>query len=165
MSDEPEAGVHRTGEEQVVSGLISLTADGGRAGIFATHSPAFWGEPSARMVHVRRGGASNDTEVSVPDELPHDIELGLTKADLLALRRVFVIVEGEHDKIVLENLFPVELRLAFAQILVLRGGSRASSAAHAEWLLDASDAPFLIVLDNVGEPAIRDAWNEALARE
>ena len=115
LSDEPEAGLHRTAEGQVVVGFRSLTADTGRAGIVATHSPAFLSEPAARLLHVRRR-LDGATGVEALNGLPHDEDMGLTKADLLALRRVFVFVEGEHDKIVLEGLFRDELRAAFAQI-------------------------------------------------
>lgn len=144
----------------MVSGFRGLMTGTGRAGIVATHSPAFLSEPHARLLHVRRqlGGA---TEVRGLRGLPDDEDLGLTKSDMLALRRVFVFVEGQHDKILLEGFFPYELRAAFAQILVLRGAKQAITAAYAECLLDASDAPFLIVLDKIGEPAIRFAWAEA----
>jgi hypothetical protein len=157
LSDEPEAGVHRTGEEQVVTGMLALTDGPRRAGIVATHSPAFFDCSEIRLLHVRRN-LRGRTEVSVLDGLPHDVDLGFTKADLLARRRVFVVVEGEHDRIVLQTLFRRELERAFAQVLVLRGASRGITAAHAEWLLDASDAPLLIVFDKLRESRVRDTW-------
>ena len=162
LSDEPEAGVHRTGEVQVVSGLVDLMAGPPRAGVVATHSPAFLQSTSARLLHVRRD-VSGKTHVSTLDGFPEVADLGLTRADLLALRRVFVIVEGEHDKIVLETLFRSELERAFAQIFVLRGAKQAIAAAHAEWLLTATDAPLLIVLDKLSEAAVAETWASARA--
>lgn len=161
LADEPESGIHRSAEKQIVDGLAELVVGPARTGFMATHSPAFLAEPSAALLHVRRG-FHGSTEVVALAGLREVEDLGLTKADLLALRRVFVLVEGEHDRVVLRSLFKEELEQAFAEILVLRGASRAITAAHAEWLLDATDAPLLLVFDKLGAATVQD-WNEARA--
>lgn len=161
LADEPESGIHRSAEKQVVDGLAELVAGSARTGFVATHSPAFLADPRASLLHVRRdlyGG----TEVIALDGLPEVEDFGLTKGDLLALRRVFVLVEGEHDLVVLGKLFKAELEQAFAKILVLRGASQGITAAHAEWLLNATDAPLLLVFDKLGPATVED-WSKARA--
>lgn len=86
--------------------------------------------------------------------------MGMTKADLLARRRVFVVVEGEHDRIILDSLFKAELLRAFAQVFVLRGAKQAIAAAHAEWLLAATDAPLLIVFDKLSDGVVQTTWEQ-----
>lgn len=167
LSDEPEAGLHRTAEAKIASGLTALTSDltaltsdSERTVIVASHSPAFMSQPSARLLRVHRD-VHGTTQVVEQPGLPDAYDLGLTETDVLSLQRVFVIVEGEHDELVLAGLFPGELRRAFAKILVLRGASRAKSAAHAEWLLSVTSSPFLIVIDKLDEQAVQLAWAKA----
>lgn len=64
VSDEPEAGVHRTGEDRLVGGIRHLAGGDGRSGLVATHSPAFFDDPDARLLHVRRNHTGR-SEVSV----------------------------------------------------------------------------------------------------
>lgn len=162
LTDEPEAGLHRKAEWRLAAGLDYLSNERQSGGLIATHSPAFL-SLRVRRVRVRRD-LNRKIEIEDFYGLPGDDNLGLTNADLLALTRVFVVVEGEHDEIVLNNLFGIELGRAQARILVLRGGKRAWSAAHAEWLLAISDAPMLVILDALAEDVVSGHWSEARRR-
>ena len=159
LTDEPETGLHRRAEWRLAAGLDHLSNERQSGGLIATHSPAFLSLP-VRRVRVRRD-LKGMIEVEDFYGLPGDDDLGLTDADLLALTRVFVVVEGEHDEIVLKTLFGSELGRAQARMLVLRGGKRAWSAPYTEWLLDISDAPMLVILDALGEDVVSRHWSEA----
>lgn len=88
-------------------------------------------------------------------------QLGITRGDVLQLTRVFVLVEGEHDKLVLGHLLADDLGKASAQMLVLRGAKDLRSVAEARFLFTCTEAMFLIVLDGLLMEKVRTIWDEA----
>jgi predicted ATPase len=167
-ADEPEAGLHRRAELRVAEGLAALGARPGATIVVATHSPAFLGQPDTAVVRVFRSDSGRtrvrdlDAQRRVALE-PELADLGLTGPDLFQLTRVFVVVEGEHDAIVLDHTIAAELAAARAHVLKLRGAKQATTLLEASLLFDYSDAPIVLVLDNLADEAIAPVWRKAMA--
>ncbi|WP_460991115.1 ATP-dependent nuclease [Sinomonas soli] len=168
MIDEPERGLHRLREKDLPAALSGLCAkDPALTVLAASHAPAFLdlrsnsdilrttrlpGMPTAvhRIDSAAKGSLSQISE-----------QLGLTLGDVLQLTRVFVLVEGLHDEIVLGHLLAEDLRKASARILALRGAKDLRSVAEAKFLFTATEAAFLVVLDGLLMHRIRPIWGEA----
>lgn len=169
LIDEPETGLHRKAEADLPSRLARVCTGLGISAWVATHSPAVLSEPLARLVHVRRDdvqGLARAFEDRRLDSSGAGVaalaeRLGLTASDILQLIRVVVVVEGAHDKVVLETLLGNELEEAGAWIVAMRGAKNAPSLADAQLLFDFTDASVLVVLDNVREAEAQRCWTEA----
>jgi hypothetical protein len=133
----------------------------------ASHAPAFLDvRVDARLHHVSRlrgyptvlrsvdlGTTSLTSETAS--------NLGLTPSDLLQLTRVFVLVEGVHDEIVLSKVIGDDLRKAGGRILPINGAAHARSIADARILFDATEAAVVFVIDNVNGPKALKIWDSA----
>ncbi|WP_216699820.1 hypothetical protein [Arthrobacter sp. H5] len=87
--------------------------------------------------------------------------LGLAPSDLLQLTRVFVLVEGAHDEIVLRSALGEDIRRAGGRVIPISGASHARSIADARILFDATSASIVFVVDNVlAGPTLR-IWEQA----
>jgi hypothetical protein len=167
--DEPEAGLHRTAESDLAMTLISPAWSGrgrsivsgphrsGRTIVVATHSPEFLDLPDANILHVDEGRARLLT--------PFDREslsiLGLRPADLLSRVKTWLLVEGEHERIVLETLFSEELKRLRVSIVVARGGKNMRDIFDSQVLFSFSDARVVALLDNVRARHVQDLWRRA----
>jgi hypothetical protein len=162
--DEPEAALHRSAEEHVARGLDALTV-GGTQVVVATHSPLLIDEPTTALYEVRK--TSGRSELCALASLEREAlgRLGLRPSDLLRRHRVFVLVEGEHDEIVLRRLCGEQLREARAEIIAIRGGSKLPRTTDSQMLFDFTDAHAVAVLDNVDAQYVRRVWEEARCRE
>lgn len=161
LSDEPEAGFHSTAVERLRTGLVSWASNTGAMALVATHAADILDPGRVELWHVRRdfeGRVTIDPGVSLDD----DVETGLTPAQRFAKARAFLVVEGEHDELVLRELFGDEMDRLWVQVLPLRGAPRVRALPNSEWLLKFTKAPFLIVLDKIGAEAT-DAWGAARA--
>ncbi|MBT8163151.1 hypothetical protein [Arthrobacter terricola] len=88
-------------------------------------------------------------------------QFGIAPGDVLQLTRVFVLVEGEHDEIVLNHLLADDLGKASAQTLALRGAKGLRSVVEAKFLFSSTEAMFLVVLDGLLMDEVRPIWDEA----
>lgn len=165
ICDEPEAGLHPLAERGVAALLPALTTYLGVKTVVATHSPHLlnkWGtgvwKVSREATRIRAAELSLPPLGSFGSELAR-VDLGLRPGDLLSLMGMCLIVEGEHDRIVLNSLLADAITLRGAAVLPLRGASGLKSFAESELLWHGTDAPFLIILDSAG-PAT-DAWASA----
>jgi hypothetical protein len=95
------------------------------------------------------------------DSFLSQAELGLAPADLLQLVRTFVIVEGYHDKLVLEALIGDDLDAAHAVVLRVGGAKQMASLASAQLLWEFTDAQVAVVLDNLQAAGIDPIWRSA----
>jgi hypothetical protein len=136
----------------------------------ASHAPAFLDvRVEARLHHVSRlrgyPTALRDVDLGTTSLTSETAtQLGLTPSDLLQLTRVFVLVEGTHDEIVLNELIGADIQRAGGRIIPINGALHARSIADARILFDATDAAVVFVLDNVNGPAALKIWEQATAR-
>jgi len=161
--DEPEAALHRAAERHMARGLDGLTILGPQV-VVATHSPEVLKAQTTGLIHVSKSG--DRTSVGqMPPLGPETLEkLGLSPSDLLGLYRIFLLVEGEHDEIVLQTLCSDMLEAARVKIIPVRGGSNLPWTVESHVLFDLSDAHLVAVLDNVRTEEISVVWVEAQTR-
>jgi ABC-type transport system involved in cytochrome c biogenesis ATPase subunit len=169
LCDEPEAGLHRLAEDALPHGLAELSKQTGASIAVATHSAAMLNAFEVEKFHVTQ----NDSGTSTVKPLSADLstafrdaiarsKLGLAPADVLQMIRVFVIVEGEHDRRVLEHLLHDDLRSAGAVVLSAGGAKTLPSIATASLIWDYTDADVVVVLDNLAADVVQPIWKEAI---
>lgn len=161
--DEPEAALHRVAERHMARGLDGLTTLGPQV-VVATHSPEVLNAQTTGCIHVAKH--NGQTHVGqMPSPGPETLaELGLSPSDLLGLYRIFLLVEGEHDEIVIRALCGASLDDARVKIIPLRGGRNLPGTIESQLLFDLSDAHLVAVLDSVRAEEISSVWMEAQTR-
>lgn len=166
VCDEPERGLHRRAEQHLSSALHQAALAVGAPVIVATHSPALLNDPRVTVVHVSRdvstGRAMTSTLTpSTRSALDRELlaaELGLTPADLLQMTRVFVLVEGPHDRIVVEHLLGDDLDAAYATCIPVGGAKALTTLLDSDLLFSFTDAHVVLVLDNLNQAVIGEIW-------
>ena len=166
--DEPENALHQAAQAHLTRGLsFQGTWELGprvvASGIFvATHSPALLAAEGAHLVHVHRSDGETALSpvigLAAVDAVVE--QLGASRADILMMTKSFILVEGEHDKIVLTRLFGEELDRHRARVLVMRGAKRATAMLDLELLARYSEARLVLVIDRLGREASA-IWEEA----
>lgn len=166
LLDEPEAALHRRAERHLVQGLVALADELGATVVIATHSPAFLQNDQAQLVHVSRGAEGAVTAERMDTDLrSRAIELGLDLSDLLQFCRLALLVEGEHELIIFDELFREEFAKNGIEPLALRGASNLKNASDAQLLFRFTNAELLVVLDNEDSARINDIWGRACAAQ
>lgn len=155
--DEPEAGLHRTAEAELAQALASPAWNSGSVIVVATHSPEFLDLPNTHVLHIDSGIVQEFTTAD-REELA---VLGLRPADLLTQIRSFLLVEGEHEKLIFEALFAEELRQFGCQIIVARGGKNMKDVFESQMIFEFSDAKVISLLDNTDAKVVTDLWRQA----
>jgi len=164
--DEPERGLHRRAERHLAKALRDLTSEMGVTCVVATHSPAFLSVQEARLHHLWKDTSGTSRLETLPTDIePWVYELGLDKTDLLQLCRLVLIVEGEHDAIILKKLFKEELSQWGVQIFPLRGLRNIANATDASFIFRYTDATVLYLTDNDNHERVSDIWHRALTTE
>ncbi|NHB84900.1 hypothetical protein G7085_10575 [Tessaracoccus sp. HDW20] len=91
-------------------------------------------------------------------------ELGMLPSDLIGMYRVFLLVEGEHDEIVVRALLPDVLEASRVKIVAMRGGAKLPTTVESQLLFDMTTAHVVALLDNVAASEIDATWLEAQER-
>jgi energy-coupling factor transporter ATP-binding protein EcfA2 len=157
LIDEPESGLHRKNEEKV-SEVLSGSWTNSKLVCIATHSPEFLNREDIKIFRLANGKI-NEFESSRNREIE---ALGLRKSDLLGLVSKFLVVEGEHEKIVFEKLFGEELQKFRIKILVARGAKNFSGVIDSNIVFDFTEADIFAVMDNLEAEEVRDVWNKSV---
>jgi predicted ATPase len=161
--DEPEAALHRVAERHMAQGLDGLTTLGPQV-VVATHSPEVLNAQTTGCIHVSKHNGRTHVG-QMPSLGPETLaELGLSPSDLLGLYRIFLLVEGEHDEIVIRALCGDSIDTARVKIIPLRGGRNLPGTIESQLLFDLSDAHLVAVLDSVRAEEISSVWFEAQTR-
>lgn len=161
--DEPEVGLHRSAERHLVKGLRKLADEMQMTIIVASHSPAFLRPEICRLHHVHRSPSGKIAISPMGDLESHRIsELGLDPSDLLQHVRTVLLVEGEHEVWVLDELFGNEFNDSGVLVSPLRGGKMLKSSVDAQLLFRYTSANVLVMLDNESTERVETIWNEAL---
>jgi ABC-type molybdenum transport system ATPase subunit/photorepair protein PhrA len=157
--DEPENGLHRSAEHMLARTLNS--ADWKNLGnlVIATHSPEFL-DVADNVLQVINGKVEEFTNVR-REQLS---ELGLRPSDLLTNVRSFLLVEGEHERIVFENCIGDDLRSLKCQLVVARGGKNMKDIFESQILFDFTDANLFCLLDNTDTNSVKKIWSESIEK-
>ena len=158
--DEPEMALHRAAESQMAAALSEFAADGIHALLLASHSPEVLNSQRANVVEVRPFARLFPLDPANQRSLT---DLGLLPSDLLRRQRAFLLVEGQHDLIVLNVVLRDELQRLRVGILPLRGAAQLS-AIKSRFLFEFTSAHLFIMLDNLNTDAVAEAWAETKER-
>lgn len=164
--DEPERALHPTAVDRIRSAATDLDS----VVLVASHSPAFLDDPDAQLIHIRstRSGLVRLSPATLwaGDEIGLDhvaYDLGIRRSDLLALTRVFVLVEGPHDEAVLGHLCRDAIAASRGRIIHLGGTKELHHVATSELLFEATTATFVVVVDNESWSWAESAHQRAVA--
>ncbi len=74
---------------------------------------------------------------------------GLTRGELITLRRVFLFVEGAVDKLVFQELFGDRLRDAGVEVMAMHGTSKMQAIIESDLLFESYRQPIAVIVDNI----------------
>lgn len=164
--DEPERGLHRRAERRFAHAIRDTCEQMDITIVVGTHSPHFLGLPDARLHHLRKTDPGHSILESLPNLLePYLEELGMTSSDLLQLTRRFLVVEGEHDAVILTEFFGDEFEKHGVRILPLRGLRNLTNATDASFIFRYTDASIVYLTDNEDYQRVEEIWQRALTAE
>jgi hypothetical protein len=122
--------------------------------LVVTHSVHLMGlSGGVRYTEVRRPAAET-LVISVQHEQFEALdaisdELGLTRGELLTLRRVFAFVEGAVDRLVFEELFGRRLRDAGVELMAMHGTSKMQAIIESDLLFKYYRQKMAVIVDNI----------------
>jgi len=162
--DEPELGLHRQAETHLANGLNQITQELDATVVVASHSPAFLRPDICTLHHVDRNPDNGRVRVAPMGAVGVERvrELGLHPPDLLQNVKTVLLVEGQHEVWVLDELFGEEFQRHGVLVSPLRGAKLLKSAVDAHLLFDFTSANVVVMLDNESTDRIEMIWNEAL---
>lgn len=162
--DEPEAALHRAAESHMAMMLVHRSQESNRRFIVATHSPDMLDAPGSHLFHIKSNAdkyAHSSVQPLAAEDEAALKDLGLRPSDLLRWPRIFLLVEGLHDEVVLNAYFGRRLSRARVQILPLRGASKLPNTVDSRVLFDFTDAHLVALLDNENADALSKTWHAA----
>lgn len=163
LLDEPESALHPQAVRHLVIGLKRLSERFGTAVVVASHSPELLRDPQLVLHHVSRDSHGRTQVTPMPSSLRDNLDsLGLDPSDLLQQTRLFLLVEGRHDEIVLNTLLGDELAAARVTVLPIRGGRQLASTVDSQLIFDFTQATVVALLDNLAAERISLIWDRAL---
>lgn len=160
--DEPESALHRSAESHMARSLVDRASDPRNIILVATHSPELLDASSANVVEVRRSDYRSFVQALHPASREALGQLGLNPSDLLRLTRVFLLVEGLHDQVLLEHFLGDRLRRARVDVIPLRGGKHLAGTADSRVLFDYTNAHVVALLDNTDVERVSAIWQHAV---
>lgn len=164
LLDEPEMGLHRAAERHLVRGLTKVVEQIDATVVVTSHSPAFLRPDICSLHHVHRNVTNGKIAISQMGDIESQrvVELGIEPSDLLQHVRTVLLVEGEHEVWVLNEMFGQEFRDAGVLVSPLRGGKMLKSSVDAQLLFSYTSANVVVMLDNESTERVESIWNEAL---
>ncbi len=159
--DEPEAHLHPLAQDQAAAWVAERARTGAHV-LMATHAVPFLRLPlgDVEYLKVTRSPEWQTTVEPITGDILGAVAesaaaLGLPPAALIQLTRAWLVVEGEHDRQILDAFHGQELRQAGVQILPLRGAARAKASFLNLAALGPLGLPFCCLLDNTRAEAVR----------
>jgi hypothetical protein len=146
----------------MATGLAHIAAHDQALVLVATHSPELLDSPTASLLQVRDrdDGSATVQPLNVADLKRLD-DFGLHPSDLIRRQKVFLLVEGSHDEIVLKTLLGNELAEARVHVLPIRGAGQLANTVDSHFLFEFTDAKVLALLDNLSAATVNDVWQES----
>ncbi len=149
LIDEPELGLPLSLQRQLSRGLVSIAEELKIPVVVATHSASLLDDLS---VATYRCGRDEDGYARLSEVQRTDREglgkLGVPISEELQLVRAVLVVEGQHEAVLLEEAFGEELAMNRIKVLPIRGTRQLRLlAAEGELLFRYLDAPFVLLTD------------------
>lgn len=148
--DEPERNQHPLAVRRIAIALDRLHATGTDV-VISSHSHVMLDSGIGRYLHLRRTPEGPVVESFWPTELTvlNEISaaMGLTRGELLGLRRLVLLVEGLHDEVVLNYWFGPQLRAAGVLVLPIWGTDNTPGLAQLRLVAEFLDVPVALILD------------------
>lgn len=164
LIDEPERASHPIALRHLRRGLVDLARRLDCPIVICTHAAEFLGDPEVRLLHVTRSPSVMVHPMPLRwRETVGNAELGLAPTDVLQTVRAFLIVEGEHDRAVIDVLLGDELAAHGVTVLAARGVRGATGIIDAQMIVEFTDVPVVVAFDNTATAVAEDAWARALA--
>lgn len=161
LFDEPEQGLHRAAELQLAQALQRIPRTRSTCLVTATHSPLV-AAASDQLIEVIRGLRGEVQTRVIEGEFFERIEaLGMLPQDALTTARQVLLVEGPHDRRVVEGLLPETLRATRTLIIPIAGVGDAGAAVNAELLVRFGPRRMIVMVDALGRNA-EVAWDRAV---
>ena len=166
--DEPELGLHPTAIENVKYKVFPYLAEHGIKLVFSSHSIVL--ATAAQKIHksewLDQQYRSSYPVLKELPFIPEDLlaEIGFTKSDLLASIKTLLIVEGKHDKIVLETYFGEDfLGKERVRISTLDGANNLMLMPEAEIIMDFLATKVVILTDGGNKSRLGGANDKTLS--
>ena len=152
--DEPEAGLHPTAVDRLARGLEALGTQLGVHFVLATHSPNVLKVVQGAQGLIAHAHLNNRGErvfEAIDSARLNEFagDLGLNPIDILQMTSTFLLVEGEHDRIVINNIIGDDIKRAGVVITPLRGALKVSQIVDSDILWRFTDARLVLVLDSI----------------
>ncbi|MDX6309448.1 MAG: hypothetical protein QOI06_2494 [Nocardioidaceae bacterium] len=161
--DEPEAHLHSLAQRAAARALEHLRRVGNHV-VVASHSPHFLDLAGWSLVHVQRtADGTSVAQLSLDDTRARGVlaeSLGVNRGELLAGVSYLLIVEGHHDRLVLDRLFGKDLREAGVVILCMHGTHNLLATAELDFLDRYLDVPIGVLLDYTSSDRARPECEE-----
>jgi len=154
LIDEPERHLHPVAQDDARRWIARLVEEGDCSVVVATHSLEFLDVPTRLAQYVRVAPDADRTTTLTPitDDIVGALQseaetLGIQPTQLIHLTRLWLMVEGEHDAMILRHFYGAELRRHRVSLFVLRGAKNALAVAQLEHLASYG-APIAAVFDD-----------------
>ncbi|WP_433317950.1 AAA family ATPase [Micromonospora chersina] len=157
--DEPEAHLHPAAQRRLVTALDKLVGEATNI-MISSHSPIFLDMPGYVQAHVdnseglSRIDVLGSADVKARDALAQ--QLGITGGELFAGIGALLIVEGEHDRLILETLYGKDLRSAGVAVVRMHGTDNLLATAELDFIDRYLDVPIVILVDNARVDRVED---------
>lgn len=157
--DEPESGLHPTAVRHLAQGLDQLGEALQVHFVVATHSPNVLRVVRSANGTIAHASINSSGETIFEAVNPSEIEelasvIGMHQEDLLQMTSTFVIVEGEHDKVVIDGVLSDSLSRAGAVIVPMRGADGSHQIVDSAILWRFHEGRIIVVLDSLNTPRI-----------
>lgn len=157
VADEPDSGVHQSASREILEFLAALPC----TSIITSHSPTSLRIDSAHLVHLSISPNGLRT-ISPPTQSKTVSEvatnLGVTPIELLALIKLLVVCEGDHDVAVIEGLLKHSRIPGIQQRVIVsaaRGVANLQSTATCSIITEYTELNVLHIADNSNLEEIR----------
>lgn len=148
--DEPEAHLHPAAQRLIASALERLRLRGNHV-VITSHSPHFLALPSWGLIHAQSTSEGSTLSSLTPDDLDARKalagQMGLTRGELLTSIGYLLVVEGEGDRMVLEQFYGDLLRDAGVGIVRMHGTDNLLATADMDFVQRYLDVPVGVLLD------------------
>jgi hypothetical protein len=158
--DEPEAHLHPAAQHAMTRALAGLCRIGDNV-VVATHSPRFLNMAGFAVIHVRRTAAGTVIDPladrdrrSAWQTIADDLDCN--RGELLTLVSYVLLLEGEHDRFVLDTFYRQQLAEAGVALLCLRGIKNLPTAAELDFIERYLHVPIGLMLDNTQLLRVKD---------
>jgi len=164
--DEPEAGLHPTAVRHLAQGLEQLGDALHVHFVVATHSPHVLRTVRSAAGTIAHAHVNSSGETIFEAVDPAELDslaaaIGMHQEDVLQMTSAFVIVEGEHDKVVLEGVLADSLAQAGGVIVPMRGADGSHQIVDSAILWRFHEGRIIVVLDSLNTPRITSVLDEA----